>query len=557
MRPRALFVALAFVTLASVAHAGDEREESRAAFRRGVAAIQKEDWETAKAELTRAYTLFPHPSILLNLGLARAKTADYAGAERDLVRFLADDTQATGEEVETARRTLADVKTHLGTLRVRVNPPVAKVLVDAQPVALGADGTAEVRLALGAHQLHAEAVGFATDERALDVDTGGAHVELDLEPRPEPEVQKGPGTRQLVAYSLLGASAVGLGLGIFAGLRAISLADEYNTPGEPRYQDPSVKDTGTRVPDDRRRRVHSRRRLRRRRRGALAHRAASFRHRHGGARARRPAPPRSLLMSDDRKRFSLPPPAELRDKATRFGEQALRKGRPRKRYLGERRVELSRALGFAFSGIATTTLLVAVLDLVLSFFPPERIATIAEVAMTLVAAAAAAATLAFRRDLTRLVVLHGVAGALLLLGFGLVAQGTGGAASPYLFLIPLADMLLATVVPAAVPVAVVCAVASYAAVLLGGPAAPATGAPRSSSASASRPSSSRGRSTPGRSARSCAPSAWRRRRPHAARAGAARRRREARSAPRPRRRHGARAQQRARHQHRVEPAGAA
>ena len=177
-------------------------------------------------------------------------------------------------------------------------------------------------------------------------------------------------------------------------------------------------------------------------------------------------------MADERKRFSLPPPAELRDKATRFSEQSIRKGRPRKRYLAERRVELSRALGFAFSGVAMATLLVAVLDLVLSFFPPEHVATVAEVTMTLVAAAAAAGTLAFRGDLTRLVTLHGVAGALLLLGFGFVARGTGGAASPYLFLIPLVDMLLATVVPAAVPVAVACAVASYGAVLLGGAAAP-------------------------------------------------------------------------------------
>ena len=244
MRPRALLVALAFVTLASVAQADDERDESRAAFRRGVAAIQKEDWETAKTELTRAYALFPHPSILLNLGLARAKTADYAGAERDLVRFLADDTQAAGDEVEMARHTLAEVKSHLGTLRLRVAPPVAKVLVDAAPVALGADGTAEVRLALGAHRVHADAVGFTQDERPLDLDAGGASLDFDLAPLPAPDLRQGPSPRQLVAFTLLGASAVGIGLGIFAGLRALSLAGEYNTPGEARYQDPAVKDTG-------------------------------------------------------------------------------------------------------------------------------------------------------------------------------------------------------------------------------------------------------------------------------------------------------------------------
>lgn len=249
MRPRALIAALALVALASVAsvaRAGDEREESRAAFRRGVAAIEKGDWEAGKAELARAYELFPHPSILLNLGIARAKTADFAGAERDLVRFLADDAQATSDEVETARRTLADVKTHLGTLRIRVAPPSAKVLIDAQPVALGADGTAEVRLTLGAHRVHAEAGGHASEERSFAVgsDPVGAQLGVDLEPEPEPDVHQGPTSRQLVAFSLLGAGTASLGLGIFAGLRALSLADEYNTPGEARYQDASVKDTG-------------------------------------------------------------------------------------------------------------------------------------------------------------------------------------------------------------------------------------------------------------------------------------------------------------------------
>lgn len=244
MRPRALLVALAFVTFASVAHADDEREESRAAFRRGVAAIQKEDWETAKTELTRAYALFPHPSILLNLGLAKAKTADYVGAERDLVRFLAEDTQAAGDEVETARRTLADVKTHLATVHLRVAPPVAKVLVDANAVALGADGTAELRLILGTHKVYTEASGFTPDDRAIEVNVGGAQIAVDLAAEPAPDLHQGPSTRQLIAFSLLGASAAGLFLGIFAGVRALSLADEYNTPGEARYQDPSVKDTG-------------------------------------------------------------------------------------------------------------------------------------------------------------------------------------------------------------------------------------------------------------------------------------------------------------------------
>ena len=102
-------------------HADDDaRERSRAAFRRGVGQAETGDYASARDSFLEAYTLFPHPSILLNLGIARAHTGEWLEAEQDLVRFLADDGGAQPDELASARAELAQTRNHLGTFRLRV-----------------------------------------------------------------------------------------------------------------------------------------------------------------------------------------------------------------------------------------------------------------------------------------------------------------------------------------------------------------------------------------------------------------------------------------------------
>ena len=82
----ALVVVLSSGALApAVAHAqppasskaeAEARDRSRAAFRKGVAQLRASDWSGARASFESAYTLFPHPSILLNL----ASTVSFAAS---------------------------------------------------------------------------------------------------------------------------------------------------------------------------------------------------------------------------------------------------------------------------------------------------------------------------------------------------------------------------------------------------------------------------------------------------------------------------------------------
>src|SRR5262245_16311640 len=106
----AVFVAIAATSIAAprVARAEDvsadpeAKEKSRAAFRRGVAQLRAQDWHAARASFEQAYSLFPHPSILLNLGIARLKTNEPVLAEQDLVKFLSEDIGASADELSGA-----------------------------------------------------------------------------------------------------------------------------------------------------------------------------------------------------------------------------------------------------------------------------------------------------------------------------------------------------------------------------------------------------------------------------------------------------------------------
>ncbi len=223
----------------------EQRDESRAAFRRGVAAVQKQKWTEARDDFLEAYKLFPHPSILLDLGVSQFHVGDYVASEQDLTRFLAEDTGATADELQTARGTLAEVRKHLGTLRVRVSPVGATATLDEKPLSLVAGELTDVRVAIGAHTLEATAPDHETWTGRVDVDGEGAKVvDLTLSPRDQDHAQAGPGTQRVVSYVLFGTGVALAGFGIFTGVRSIDLANQYNTPTEANYQNPSTKSEG-------------------------------------------------------------------------------------------------------------------------------------------------------------------------------------------------------------------------------------------------------------------------------------------------------------------------
>jgi hypothetical protein len=249
MTRRLLLAAATLATLVASAAPGhaqaDPREQSRAAFRRGVTQAGSGDYAAARDSFLEAYRLFAHPSILLNLGIARAHTGEWLEAEQDLVRFLADDGGAQPDELASARAELAQTRKHLGTFRLRVAPTGSRATLDAHAVAVIPGSFVDVRTTRGPHDLHVAAEGLAPVDRVVQVDADrGPDVDVRLSAGHDEVAPASMDGRSVAGWFLVGGGVVALGVGAYAGVQAQTLANQYNTSGNIHFQDPSTKSSG-------------------------------------------------------------------------------------------------------------------------------------------------------------------------------------------------------------------------------------------------------------------------------------------------------------------------
>jgi hypothetical protein len=232
----------------------EAREKSRVHFRKGVAQLRAQDWGAARASFETAWTLYPHPSILLNLAIARLHTDDPVRAEQDLVRFLSEDGGASPDELASAREALLEARAKLGSLRVIVSPPIARVSIDGKAVETvrradaGTSGVvADVRIKPGRHSIAVEADGYNPNHRSVDV-VAKAEAAVTISLAPVEAVVKPPengtSTRTVVGWSLVGLSGAALITGGITALRARSISSDYSDAASPRYQDADARSEG-------------------------------------------------------------------------------------------------------------------------------------------------------------------------------------------------------------------------------------------------------------------------------------------------------------------------
>lgn len=251
--PRAIVAAFLAASLFSLsAHAEDARAESRAAFRRGVMMAKENNYVGARDAFAEAYRLFPHPSILLNLGIARGKSGQIVEAEQDLVKFLADDGGASADEIKSARQMLADVRDKLATLALDVKTSGATATLDGKPVALVPGQPSPVRATAGQHALHVEAEGFEPFDQSVDlVSKVDTPLTVELKARAGEGGAPGRGTvqtsgipRTTIGLVLVGAGVLAAGGGTYFGLSALAKSSRYNGAPSRADQDDADKNTG-------------------------------------------------------------------------------------------------------------------------------------------------------------------------------------------------------------------------------------------------------------------------------------------------------------------------
>lgn len=222
----------------------EARDASRREFARGVAEMKAGRYPTARDAFKTAYRLYPHPSILLNLGVARARSGEYVEAEQDLERFSMRDNDATADEKATAEQTLAEVRTHLGTLRLRVTPDEAHATLDGKDVNVSRSESAETRVVAGTHVLTGFGPGLGTRKREVVVKAGEiSDVTLDLGRLRSDEEVLHTEPRVAIGWAVFGGAVVSASVGTFAGLRALSLSSEYDEQPAG-SQDPALRSEG-------------------------------------------------------------------------------------------------------------------------------------------------------------------------------------------------------------------------------------------------------------------------------------------------------------------------
>ena len=170
----------------------------------------------------------------------------------------------------------------------------------------------------------------------------------------------------------------------------------------------------------------------------------------------------------DRANLSLHAANLLRDRYARVVERVGRKGRPRSRFLADRRTQTATALVPTLAALAAITGATAAVTLMTE---PEamRSAAITQACVAIALGAAALAVPFVRRSTRALLGLATAAMAVALLGWGLVARLSGGAASPWLLVIPTVIVVGVGLVPLPPRIAGALAATGYLALLLASP----------------------------------------------------------------------------------------
>ena len=94
------------------------------------AAIDKKEYEKARAAFLQAYALKKHPAVLLNLAQSEVRSGHERDAAKHFSQFLREATDASPAERDSAQAGLATARQALIELVVSVDEPGAEILVD-------------------------------------------------------------------------------------------------------------------------------------------------------------------------------------------------------------------------------------------------------------------------------------------------------------------------------------------------------------------------------------------------------------------------------------------
>jgi len=151
-------------------------EQARAHFKTGTKLYRDGNYAGALAEFEAAYALKPGPGSLQNIALSQKALFRYGEAADSLTRLLLrHEAELSSAEIAAARVARDELKTLVGSIRLTVTPPDARVTLDGQSLGV-AERASSLRVNVGEHVIVAEAPGYARFSRAIRVAGGQENV---------------------------------------------------------------------------------------------------------------------------------------------------------------------------------------------------------------------------------------------------------------------------------------------------------------------------------------------------------------------------------------------
>ncbi len=152
--------------------------EAAQRFERALKLFDTGDNAGALAEFKKIYDMVPQPVVLYNIGLVFAVMSRPVDAADALERAIAAGGLAP-DQLERAKRTLAEQQARIGRITISCNPEPARIEIDGVEVAQG-HLTAPIRVSEGSHIVGAAAEGYATARKEVLV-AGNADATVQFE----------------------------------------------------------------------------------------------------------------------------------------------------------------------------------------------------------------------------------------------------------------------------------------------------------------------------------------------------------------------------------------
>ena len=158
--------------LAQLSPTTEEEQQAKNRWAEGKSYAVAGNYEAARVAFKQAYTIFPHPAILQNLGEVELRTGRLVEASRHLAAFLRTDAARSAAQREAAKKSLERASEKLGSIVVETNVPDAEVRIDDEVVGRSPFEGLNWYVEPGPHVVNARKTGYLDGSEKVNIVAG-------------------------------------------------------------------------------------------------------------------------------------------------------------------------------------------------------------------------------------------------------------------------------------------------------------------------------------------------------------------------------------------------